>query len=169
MPAALSPIVRQEICNQLATGQTMQDIAAVHDIHPRTVSRINQADKDRIVQLATRIMERSAAVVEDNHIKTLQWANGILNKDEQAIADLAKAGLDARDILKMSDSKEYRTLQIMGIIPGNTQSVILNQIIGNISVNLVDPGVRQLLGGQLNQLEDDTLDAELIDSPTNDQ
>jgi hypothetical protein len=161
MANCLSANVRQKICSNLATGLPVHEIAKLHDVSEKSVSRIKAADKDRIIQLATRIMERSAAIVEDNHIKTLQWANGILNKDEQAIAYLKTAGLDPRDILKMSDSKEYRTLQIMGIIPSGTQSIVLNQILGNVSVNLVDPGVRSLLGGQLNQLEDDTIDAEI--------
>jgi hypothetical protein len=162
MPAALSPVVTNEICHQIAAGEPVRDVAAKHGIARETCSRLKSANKERIIQLASRIMEQSSETVFNNHIKTLQLANGVLNKDPQAIADMTAMGLEAKDLLKLSDTKEYRTLQIMGIIPSNTQSVIVQNIFGDIAVNMVDPGVRQLLGGQLDQLED-IQDAEVVE------
>jgi hypothetical protein len=176
MPAALSDIVRETVVNLKATGVNDRDVANQLAISEMSVHRIKNAQRDRIFKIANSLIDKSADLVQDNHIKTLQAANAVLSQavakdydaSRQSVIDNMKAmGLEPRDLLKIADLKEFRTLQIMGIVPSNSQSLIVNQILGNVSVNLVDPGVRQLLGGQLNQLEDDTQEAELVDSPTN--
>lgn len=178
MPAALSTVIQETACSMLAAGEYHKDIAAKLDVHPKTIQRIKNAQQDKIIQLATKYVNDSTELIYQNHIRTLTIANTILtaatdhpdspgNQERtQIIANLAKAGVEARDILKLSDLKEFRTLQIMGIIPGNTTSLVINQILGNVSVNLVDAGVRQLLGAQLNQLEDqdEVIEAEVLGS-----
>jgi predicted XRE-type DNA-binding protein len=165
MPAACSQLVISKTNHLLAQGINQTETASMVGISREKVNRIAKANKHDIEQLALRLIQKTIPIIEENHINTMRLANGLLKCDEnspQIAAAIVQSGLDPKDIISISDKKEYRMMQVMGIVPSNTPSVILNQILGNVSVNLVDPGVRQLLGGQLDQLEDIT-DAEIVE------
>jgi hypothetical protein len=164
MARATLPLAREAAAvGMLAQGLPHDQIAKDLKMCVNTVGNVKIRQKEQILKLAHQLMDQSTEIVRDNHLKTISIANYILNKTTED----GKPDLDLisqhKDIIKLSDLKEFRILQIMGIAPSNTQSIVVNQIFGDIALNFVDPGVRQLLGGQLNQLEDDTLEAEVIE------
>jgi predicted XRE-type DNA-binding protein len=165
MPAACSQLVIAKTNHLLAQGINQTETASLVGLSREKVNKIAKSNKHDIEQLALRLIQKTIPIIEENHINTMRLANGLLKCDEnspQIAASIVQSGLDPKDIISISDKKEYRMMQVMGIVPSNTPSVILNQILGNVSVNLVDPGVRQLLGGQLDQLED-IQDAEVVE------
>ena len=116
-----------------------------------TISRYKAAHKDKIVALAQRLIAKSSKLIEANHIKTLELAGEVLNSQTEDGKPDYKTIAANKDLLTIADKKEYRTMLMMGIVPGGAPGPIIQQIIGEVNLNLVDAGVRQLLGGQLNR------------------
>jgi hypothetical protein len=165
MPERLSHIATETAKHLMASGLNHGEVADKLGVCRQTTWRLSKKYKQDIEQLTLQLVDQTIPLIHENHINTMRLANGLLKCDEnspQIAAAIVQSGLDPKDIISISDKKEYRMMQVMGIVPSNTPSVILNQILGNVSVNLVDPGVRQLLGGQLDQLED-IQDAEIVE------
>jgi hypothetical protein len=141
----LSQPVIDKAVEMLSTGEyTHNEIGDQLDISSRSVKRIKKEHQDVIEQKAIEMAVEILPEVADNHIKTIQIANTILNyiasgipDDNSLVANLQAMGMTARDIIKLADKKELRTLEIARIKGTHTEgeSVFLQLI--NQQANIV--------------------------------
>lgn len=129
---AISEVATNKAIALIATGDSQTDTAIQVGLSRKTVNKLAKREQIAIKGLTLALIAKSRKIILDNHIKTLKLANTILDIDNpnslQVIASLAQRGIDPKDILTLSDRKEYRALQIMGISPSHTPSVVINQL-----------------------------------------
>lgn len=116
----------------LASGLDQGKTAKAVGLDRSTINKLAKRERIAIKGLTLALIAKSRKTILDSHLKTLKLANNILDVDNpdtlQVIASLAQRGIDPKDILTLADKKEYRTLQIMGIAPSHTPSVVINQL-----------------------------------------
>lgn len=141
MQPALNTVEQQNAITMLAMGETNTHVAQQLGVSQPTVSRLAKRERIAINATALAIIAKSRKLILDNHVRTLTLANRILSatdRDSAAIQDLmctlSRIGVDPKDILTVADKKEYRTLQIMGIVPTHTQSTVINNIFNQSTV-----------------------------------
>lgn len=169
----LSPIVTAKTNHLLASGLTQGEAAQAVGISRKSANKISQANKVEIEQLALQYIRDSIPLIRSNHIKTLQIAQHVLSlqaKDKagniikdahgQPMPDI-EAIESAKTILTLADKKEYRAMLVMGLVPSNTSSIVVNQLFAG-SRNTIDPTVQAALQGYTNDLfDDDVQEAEV--------
>ena len=119
----LSQAVIDRVVEMIATGEyTNTEIGDQLDISSRSAARIKKEHQDVIEQKAIEMAVEILPEVADNHIKAIQIANTLLNyiasgipDDNPLVANLQAIGMTARDIIKLADKKELRTLEITRI------------------------------------------------------
>ena len=117
----------------LATGETQQSVANKIGVSQSSISNLAQKHREEIQQLTLDLIAESIPLVKANHINTLKLARQILKaKDSEQMQDmmckLAMLGIDAKDILQLSDKKEERALKIMGVAPAHVPSTVVNML-----------------------------------------
>jgi len=117
----------------LATGMTQGQVGKEVGLPRQRVNQLAQQYRKEIDQLALQLISESIPLIKDNHLNTLKIARQILNaktakQAQGALNRLAIIGVDAKDILTLADKKEYRALQIMGITPSHTPSMVVNML-----------------------------------------
>ena len=173
MPQVMSKIVVEKAKELMAQGMSQTATAKQLGVCTQTTHRLAKSYKKEIEQLALDIISKSIPAIRDNHINTLKLSAHLiksLTKAPNQQLELIKAnmqalGLTAKDLLTLSDKKEYRALQVMGIAPSNTPSIIINQLLSVDTMNVVDPGVQAALGSQLDDIlnSDDVTESEYTD------
>ena len=156
----LSTTDKGKAIGMLATGMTQQAVGDQFGIAQRTVSDLAQEHKELIQKLTLDIIKQSIPLVRSNHILTLKLAQKILkakhSKDTVDILQtLALLGIEAKDILTLSDRKEDRALKIMGVAPAHAQSFVLNLLYQDNRIQALNPKVLQAVG---RYLTDDAVD-----------
>ena len=174
---ALSPLVTEQIKHSVANGTTHQNIANQFGISKRSSLRVAKTYKKDIEQLALDIVNESIPIIRANHINTLKLSQKLIesvnkkpNTELNLInSNMAAMGLTAKDIITIADKKEFRALQVMGIAPSTTPSIIINQLL-NVNISeVVDPNVQAALGGHLAGIlsDDNVTDADYTEDMSN--
>ena len=105
----------------LAVNSNQVEVADKLNIHQTTVSKLARREKIAIQALTLAFITKSRKLVLDNHILKLSMANKALRKGPKAVRE-------NKDIIALADKAEYRALQVMGIVPSHTPSVVINQL-----------------------------------------
>jgi len=120
----LSDPVRNKAIEMLASGEyTHEEVGTELDISERTSRRINEEYWEIIKEKAVEMAIDTLPDVTDIHTITISTARAIVyalsNPDKvdiQPILDTMEAmGLNVRDLLKLSEQKEARTLRMTQI------------------------------------------------------
>ena len=164
MGVKTSQVETEQIKHLIACGNSQTEVARQLGIARETVNRLVKANKKDIEQLALEIIHESIPLIKSNHISTLQHANNLLSKDpdsidhKSTIATLQSSGIDPGKILDLSDKKEHRALQIMGIASASTPSIIINQLLNKGGMTVLNSKVAGFLADKVEDLT--TIDAE---------
>jgi hypothetical protein len=168
MPAPLSNIVTAKTKELIAQGTPATHIASELGISSRSVSRIRDKYKDEIERTSLQLIADSLKPVRDNHRNTIEIASVILKGVKGAsihdvinfndcLVRIRKAGMSVNDFLKLSDQKEYRAQQMIGVVPSHTTSPIFQMLfIGNNKFSLNEGVLKALLQGVQGRIEDDS-------------
>lgn len=138
MPAPLSQVVTEKAKHLLASGMNQTDTATTLGISRRTVNQLHAKYSNIINKQATQIAIKSLPLVKDIQIKTLQLAHKALNQDPATFQHLKTMGMTVKELLILSDKKEYRTMQITGVIPTHAPSLFI-QLISQTNITQVNP------------------------------
>ena len=135
-----------------AEGHASRFVADKIGTSPASVQRIVKRHKVAIKALALAITAQSTKLCLDNHVQTLKLANQILTAPTKETTEiqciltkLALMGIEPKDILTLSDKKENRALQIMGIVPSHTQSMVINNIFNDNRGQINNPKILAVL------------------------
>ena len=163
MPAALSITKIEEAKHLLATGLNQTEVAKQAGIGRNSSNTIANKYKTSIEKLALDLVKDSIPLIKYNHIQTLKLANDVLRRGDVEQIEASKT------LLTLADKKEFRTLQIMGIAPSHTASVVINNLFSVQSMAIVDPSVQAALGSQLDDIlsPDDVTEADYTDDMSN--
>jgi len=164
MPAALPQITTTKVIHSLASGNNQTATAANLRIDRTTVNRIAQAQKAEIEQLTLDYIQDSIPLIRDNNLKTLTIANNLLNSitdntpNTQLAQSMQDMGIQGKDILTLADKKEYRAMLSMGIIPSNTSSTVVNQLITGDTIQL-NTQLQSLISAHT-EIDDDVIEVD---------
>ena len=140
MPAPLPQVDTEKAKFLLSVGQSQTETAKQLGVSRSTTHRIAHRCKKEIEQLTLNLIERQSKHLLNNHLNTLQLADEVIQltkktdnrRDYRRLRALGKkmqlTGLTAKDLLQMADKKEYRGMQITGILSTQTPSLVINQL-----------------------------------------
>jgi len=163
MPQALSKVVVEQAKEYMSQGMSQVATAKQLGVCNMTTHRIAKTYKKDIEKLALDIVNESIPFIRRNHINTLKLADTLLSNGDLEAIEANKT------LLTLADKKEFRALQVMGIAPSTTPSIIINQLLNVDTVNIVDVGVQAALGGYLGDImsDSDVTDADYTDDMSN--
>ena len=156
MPAAL-PIAKIEEAKHLfATGLNQTEVAKQVGIGRNSSNTIANKYKIAIETLALDLIKDSIPLIKSNHINTLKTASKVLASGDLEQIEASKT------LLTLSDKKEFRTLQIMRIVPSHTSGVVINNLFNTMQLQVVDPRLQAVVGDRFDDLldVDDIIEAE---------
>ena len=160
---AISQLITEQAKQYLSQGISQTETAKQLGICRRSTNVIAKTYKKDIEQLALDIVNESIPLIRRNHINTLKLADKILSDGDLEAIEANKT------LLTLADKKEFRALQVMGIAPSTTPSIIINQLL-NVNVSeVVNPNVQAALGGHLAGilLDDNVIDADYTEDMSN--
>ena len=175
MPTALSQLVVEETKHLISTGVSQTEAADKLGISVQSAHRIAKRNKKQIEDLALDLINDSIPLIKANHLSQLSLSNELSslinstsNKKQwqrfkQLGTKLDMIGLSAKDILTLADKKEYRALQVMGIAPSHTPSIIINQLVHTDNRTVLTPAMSQLFDRQTNDQDVEEAEFEVID------
>ena len=170
MPAPLPDIVEAKTKHLLAQGYYQREVAEKLGISAKSVERIKARTNEEIKQLAQEYISQSIPLIKSNHTKQLQLSNELVSliqstpdrksykRLKQLNHKLQLSGISGSDLIKISDKKEMRALQVMGIAPASTPSIIINQLLNKGSMTVLNSKVAGFLADKVEDLT--TIDAE---------
>ena len=154
----LSQPVTDKAIEMLSTGEySHTQIADRLNISTRTSKRINKTHKNIVDRNAKRIALKSLPLIEDNHYKAIKLGNDIYsalyNEDFKAAIPLMKAmemlGIKGKDILKLSDTKEQRGLEIVRILATRTGDNVFMQFLNQTNNVLITDDMQEFMRWKL--------------------
>ena len=160
---AISQLVTEQAKQYLSQGISQTETAKQLGICRRSTNVIAKTYKKDIEQLALDIVNEFIPLIRRNHINTLKLADKILSDEDLEAIEANKT------LLTLADKKEFRALQVMGIAPSTTPSIIINQLL-NVNVSeVVNPNVQAALGGHLAGIlsDDNVIDADYTEDMSN--
>lgn len=106
----------------LGTGETHQTVADALGVSRPSISNLAAKHRDTINQLALDLITENHQVIADIARLTLSRAHKLLKTGSRKDIE------QFNGILTLADRKEHRLLQIMGITPSHTPSVIIHNL-----------------------------------------
>ena len=120
-----SEAVLNTILPALVNGESQTDIARKAGCSQPTISRWKDKFADHIEHFQLQLIEQSGQATVDNITNTIGRANSILSNPQIKSIDLAAF----KDLLQLSHKKEVLVAQSMGVLPSNTQSITINNLL----------------------------------------
>ena len=118
-------VLQNTIIPGLVNGDTQLEIAKRAGCHNSTISRWKDKLADQIELFQLQLIEQSGQKAIDNITNTINRANTVLSNDEIDSKQLS----DYKDLLQLSHKKEVLVAQSMGVLPSNTQSITINNLL----------------------------------------
>lgn len=119
----------------LGQGHAQTVVANAVGVDKSTICRLAKKHQEQIKAATLQMIQDNLPVICSNHRNTLQLANKLLSiqdTDSQALQNLmcklSTIGIDPKDILDLSDRKEHRMMQMMGMVPTHTPSLVINNL-----------------------------------------
>lgn len=183
MPAGqpLSNACTQTAIQLMGSGKSQTETGQLLGTSQQTMSALAAKHRKAIEQLTLDYIGQSIPLIESNHMLTLTLANKILRylsnstaKGHSAVkllTRLATLNLSPEKILDLSDKKEFRALQIMGIAPSHTPGMVVNMLFQDNRTQIYSPVALEAASAYLGRGELDPdleaiLDAEVEDAGT---
>jgi len=120
----------------LGQGHTQQDVAIAVGRSRQTINALAQNYRKEIEDRTLAMLTDTLPLVCANQLQTIYLANIILQAVKSVTgealnvkANLDILGIGPSEILALADKKEQRIMQIAGMAPSHTQSVVINQIL----------------------------------------
>ena len=118
-------VLQNTIIPGLINGDTQLEIAKRAGCHNSTISRWKDKLADQIELFQLQLIEQSGQKTVNNITATINRANTVLSDDDIDSKQLS----DYKDLLQLSHKKEVLVGQAMGILPTNTQSLTINNLL----------------------------------------
>ena len=118
-------VIQNTIIPGLVNGDTQLEIAKRAGCHNSTISRWKDKLADQIELFQLQLIEQSGQKTIDNITNTINRANTVLSNDQIDSKQLS----DYKDLLQLSHKKEVLVAQSMGVLPSNTQSITINNLL----------------------------------------
>jgi hypothetical protein len=131
---------------ELAKGTPQLEIAASLNIGQSTVSNIKTRQKELIQKESALIIESTLQPIRERLIKEIKHVNTL---DTTSLMDK-----ENQPALARIDKREDMILKAAGIAPSHAPSIHIQNIFNDNRKTVVSPVVADLLGNQLNQVQD---------------
>ena len=144
----------------LTLDETQRAVAAQVGISPATVNRIANRDdiQAKIKAAQMRLVDNGLQTA----VKNQQLKIGLSTKILKQVNDGKETHKLAKTILELGDKAETKLLESVGIHPGHTQSITLNNILVDNRVQL-SPVIQGLLADRLGSVIQEPMDADFED------
>ena len=118
-------ILINDILPGLVNGETQETIARNSGCSQPTISRWKDKLAEHIEAFQLQLIEGAGKETIENIIATIKRANILLNDDTISSKDLS----DSKVILELSHKKEVLVGQSLGVLPSQTQSTTINNML----------------------------------------